>query len=419
MKIYDQKTSSAQAVPTQNRELFMAQLRDSLRVTAEQMLEEEVNALCGESHRPESGAQYRRAGSESGACYTEGRREAILRPRVRKQVGDGTEREHVLASYAAIRQPGNNAAAVVRALRAGMSTRSQAWASEGVMSKSAASRHWIETTAAKFAELRERELRGTEFFGLMLDGVALGDHAMVVVALGLTCAGKKMVLDFEVGASENAAVCTALVARLQRRGFGPPAGSRLFAVLDGAAALQTAVLTLWPDAVIQRCLVHKERNLYGYLRKGDHAEAKRLWLRLRLAQGEVAGREALAALRSFLLPLNAAAAASLAEAGEALITLHLLNVPATLHVSLLSTNAIENVMRNYRGQTAKVARWRLETNQISRWTATALLHVERGFHRLKGYADVPKLLAALARPAPASIPVGDIALRTSPRTTSP
>jgi transposase-like protein len=97
--------------------------------------------------------------------------------------------------------------------------------------------------------------------------------------------------------------------------------------LDGAAALQTAVLTLWPTAVIQRCLVHKERNLFGYLRKGDQAEARRLWRRLRLAQGEAAGREALAALQAFLAPLNAAASASLAEAGDQLIALHKLNVP--------------------------------------------------------------------------------------------
>lgn len=376
----------------------MTLLRDSLRTVAEQMLLEEVAALCGPSHYPPPGATYRRAGSERGTCHAGGRREAILRPRVRKQVGDGTEAEHVLASYAAMRRPGNNAAAVVTALGAGMSTRSQEWANEGVMSKSAASRHWIEATAAKITALRERDLRKMVFFGLMLDGVFLGDGAVVVIALGLLCTGEKVLLDFEVGASENAVVCTALVARLQRRGFGPPAGSRLFAVLDGAAALQTAVLTLWPTALIQRCVVHKERNLFGYLRQGDHAEAARLWRRLRLAQGEAAGREALAALQRFLLPLNAAAAASLAEAGDQLITLHQLNVPATLHVSLLSTNAIENVMRNYRAQTAKVSRWRLETNQVSRWTATALLHVERGFHRIKGHADLPQLLSALVLP---------------------
>lgn len=102
------------------------------------------------------------------------------------------------------------------------------------------------------------------FFGLMLDGVCLGDGAVVVIALGLRATGGKVLVDFEVGASENAVVCTALVARWQRRGFGPPAGSRRLAVLDGAAALQSAVLTLWPTAVIQRCVVHKERNLFGY-----------------------------------------------------------------------------------------------------------------------------------------------------------
>ena len=118
-------------------------------------------------------------------------------------------------------------------------------------------------------------------------------------------------------------------------------------------------------------------------------------------------------MRTFLLPLNAAATASLDEAGEALITLHKLNVPATLNGTLLSTNAIENVMRNYRGQTARVARWRLETNQLSRWTATALLHVELGFHRLKGHADLPKLVAALALPALAAAHVGHIPLQSN------
>jgi putative transposase len=398
VKKHNKPAASAQASAVENQELFLTLVRDSLRSVAEQMLLEEVAALCGPSHYPRPGAAYRRAGSERGTCHAGGRREAIIRPRVRKLAGDGTEEEHRLASYAAMRTPSNNAAAVVTALQAGMSTRSQEWASEGVMSKSAASRHWIKATAAKITEVRERDLRKMAFFGLMLDGVCLGDGAVVVIALGLRATGEKVLLDFEVGASENAVVCTALVARLQRRGFGPPAGSRLLAVLDGAAALQTAVLTLWPTAVIQRCLVHKERNLFGYLRKGDQAEARRLWRRLRLAQGEAAGREALAALQAFLAPLNAAASASLAEAGDQLIALHKLNVPATLHVSLLSTNAIENVMRNYRAQTAKVSRWRLETDQISRWTATALLHVERRFHRIKGHADLPQLLAALALP---------------------
>ena len=399
MKKHPKPTARAQAPAAENRELLLTLLQDSLRHVAEQMLVAEVAALCGPSHYPQPGAIYRRAGTEAGLCHAAGRREPILRPRVRRRGADGGEREHVLASYQAMRDPANNAAAVVTALRAGMSTRSQAWASDGAMSKSAASRHWIEATAAKVAELRERDLRGPEFFGLILDGVALAADAVVLVAVGLTCAGHKVILDFEPGASENTAVAKALVARLQGRGFAPIVGHRLLAVLDGSAPLQTAVLAAWPDAVIQRCLVHKQRNLYGYLRRGDHAESARLWRRLRLAEGEPAGREALAELRLFVAGRNAAGLASLDEAGDQLIALHRLNAPATLHVSLLSTNAIENVMRNYRGQTAKVTRWQPATDQISRWTATALLHVETGFHRLKGHADLPKLLKNLALPS--------------------
>jgi len=208
-----------------------------------------------------------------------------------------------------------------------------------------------------------------------------------------------------------------LVARLQARGFGPLPGHRLLAVLDGATALQTAVLATWPDALTQRCLVHKERNLYGYLRQGDHTEVKRLWRRLRLAEGADAGGEALAALRAFVATRNAAGLASLDEAGDQLITLHRLNVPATLHVSLLSTNAIENVMLNYRRQTVRVTRWEPATNQISRWTATALLHVETGFHRIKGHATLPILLQNLALPSLTS-GGGGSPLHTSPSLTT-
>ena len=218
---------------------------------------------------------------------------------------------------------------------------------------------------------------------------------MVVVALGITREGDKVMFDFEPGPSESAPVAKALVARLQTRGFGPIPGHRLLVVLDGAKPLKRAVLACWPESLIQRCVVHKDRKLFSYLRKADQAESKRLWRRLRLAEGAQAGREALADLRAFVATRNAAALARLDEAAESLITVHLLNVPATLHLSLLSTNAIENLMRNYRGQAAKITRWQAETEQISRWSATPMLHVETRFRRIKGHADLPKWVNTL------------------------
>jgi hypothetical protein len=98
----------------------------------------------------------------------------VQRPRVRQCDAGGKEREQVLASYHAMRDPDNNAAKVVTTLQAGMSTRSQEWANEGVTSKSAGSRYWMESTAGKIAELRELPSEQHEFIGLMLDGVWLG-----------------------------------------------------------------------------------------------------------------------------------------------------------------------------------------------------------------------------------------------------
>jgi putative transposase len=97
--------------------------------------------------------------------------------------------------------------------------------------------------------------------------------------------------------------------------------------------------------------------------------------------------------------------ASLLEAGDELIALHILGVPSTLHRSLLSTNLIENSFRTTRRKLGRVTRFRAETDQASRWLAYALLEVEKGFHRISGWCDLPALAAALERPLAASRPV--------------
>jgi len=192
-------------------------------------------------------------------------------------------------------------------------------------------------------------------------------------------------------------VVTELIGRIKQRGFH--VRGRLLAVMDGAMALRKAIKSHWPDALVQSCLIHKERNLHRYLRKVDHSECSRLMRRIREAQGPLAAKEAYSDLHRFLAARNAAAVASLEEAGEELICLHLLDVPATLNPSLLSTNMIENAILNYRRQTDRVTRWQPKTDQIERWSASALLWVEQGFRKIKGYRDLNDLIAALATPA--------------------
>ncbi len=204
-------------------------------------------------------------------------------------------------------------------------------------------------------------------------------------------------LDFEIGASENASVATTLCERLAARGFGPQEGCRLLCVFDGAKALRKGALRVFGDPIFQRCLVHKERNLQRYLSKRHWGELARLMERLRKAQGAQDGREARAELGRFLKGRNAQALESLEEAGEELIALHLLNVPNTLYRNLLSTNIIENSIRNMRRKLGRVTRWREETDQAPRWLALALTELEKGFNRLAGYRDLPELARALRR----------------------
>jgi transposase-like protein len=383
--------------PNEATEEFLQQMREAIRQSAQDLMEAEVAALCGRRYAPLDGGGYRRAGNEKGVMYHGGGKASLERPRVRRRRADGREEEAPLVSYAQVRSKRNIEREVFGLMQEGVSTRGTRRLSGETISPATASRLWVEGSAQKLEQLRSRDLSKESYFGLMIDGVFLSRELVVIVALGITCRGEKRVLDFAVGSSESYEVARELVVRLVERGFRPQ--GRLLAILDGSAALRKAVLELWPTAVIQHCVIHKERNLHRYLRRADHAECSRLCQRLRWAQGVVAGREALDALRRFLKPRNAAALASLDEAGEDLIALHLLNAPATLQTSLLSTNLIENAIRNYRRQTGRVTRWRAHTDQVDRWTATGLLWIEAGFHKIKGHADLAQLLKALAAPA--------------------
>ncbi len=350
--------------------------RDYLPGAVRQMLVEvmaaEVEELTGPKYRPNDDRVHRRAGSAGGQVLYEGRGETIKRPRVRRVAEDGSTKEVQLETYLAAQEPSALQAAIVRALAAGTSSRevSAVYPESPKTSRSNVSRLWVKVGEAKVVELRNRDIASQDWLVLMLDGIRLSQDQTAIAAIGITSGGKKHVLDFELGSSENYEVCRDLLARIKSRGFKTE--GRLLAVTDGSASLKKAVLEHFCDAIIQRCLVHKERNIRARLSKRDWGELARLFKRLREVQGERAAREALAELERFLETKNAAALASLHEAGEDLIALHKLELPSTLHTSLLSTKVIENSFRNVRRKLGRVARFRAETDQASRWMAYAL-----------------------------------------------
>jgi transposase-like protein len=366
-------------------------------VFVESMIEE-VNELCGKSYSPKSDAGYRRGGSAPGYIVVNGKVEKIERPRVRKKTAQGKEVEAELITYRAAQDFTEIENAILQAMAAGISTRGVArvFPEAAGTSPSSVSKRWVRIGRKFIDEFRSRDLAKESpagWFGLMIDGVGLADDLMAIVALGLAVDGRKVVLDFEIGSSENFETCSALLTRLKDRGLR--FGGAPLAVLDGSQALAKAVRQHYPDAKIQRCLVHKERNIRACLSKKHHGELARLFSLLRNAEGEDAGREKLADLRRFLARHSHKATESLDEAGDELITLHILHAPSTLNVSLLSTNNIENIFKSTRLKINRVTRWRSNTNQASRWLAYAFLEAEKGFRHIKGYKDIPLLLERL------------------------
>ncbi|NMP25248.1 transposase, partial [Sulfobacillus harzensis] len=109
---------------------------------------------------------------------------------------------------------------------------------------------------------------------LMVDGIRVGGH-LVVVALGIDDAGTKRILGLAEGATENSAVVKSLLTDLMERGFTIPEGQGLLAVIDGAKALAKAVREVFGDRVhIQRCQIHKTRNVLDHLPESMQATVR-------------------------------------------------------------------------------------------------------------------------------------------------
>lgn len=381
--------------------------RDYLRVITRKMLidvmSEEVSQLCGHPQHPLADAEFVRGGSADGYVYIDAHREQIKRPRVRRQGEDGVSAEIKLTSYTLAQDKGELEHHILNSL---ISVGSQKKVAKGFKkqrgnSSSEVSRLFQKHGKECFSQLRSRRLdfdqagNSYDWLVLAIDGVVLAKDLVAVVAIGIKSSGEKMVLDFEIGSSESFEISSNLVSRVKERGFSLSDGRKLLAVLDGSPALSKAVLRHFPTALIQRCLVHKERNLKRYLAKKDWASMFELTDRLRKSQGAQAAVLAYNELDSFLASKNLAARQSLHEAGLDLLTLNFLDAPATLNRNLMSTNMIENVILNFRTSSKHVCRWRSNTDQGCRWLATGLLEAEKGFKRLSGYRDLPKLIQNL------------------------
>ncbi len=350
------------------------------------MLEEEVRRRVGPPHRPDPTSSCVRWGRQPGYVVFGGQKVAITRPRVRTR-GD---EEVTLDSYARLQHDGRRQRAVREGIVAGLTTRNYQRAVESVwdgygIEKSSVSREFVQASAAQLQELCERKLGELDLVALLIDGIEIGKQVLVV-ALGIATSGQKYVLGLWQGATENTTVVKSLLEDLVARGL--PQDRRYLFVIDGAKALRAAIEKVFGErAEVQRCQIHKRRNVKDHLPENCQEDYDR---RIRNAYAMTDYAEAKVELEKIVRQLeriNPSAAHSLEEGLEETLTVHRWGVGARLRRSLSSTNSIESCLSTVERVTRNVKRWR-EGDQSLRWTATGLLEAEKRFNRIKGYREI-------------------------------
>jgi putative transposase len=350
------------------------------------ILEEEVARRVGPPHRPGPASSGVRWGRQPGYVVFGGQRVSIPRPRVRTREGE----EVALDSYARLQHDGRRQRAVREGIVAGLTTRNYHRAVESVLDgygieKSSVSREFVQASAAQLQELCERKLGELDLVALLIDGIEIGKQVLVV-ALGIESSGKKHVLGLWQGATENTTVVKALLEDLVERGLKQD--RRYLLVIDGAKALRAAIEKVFGErAEVQRCQIHKRRNVKDHLPENCQKDYDR---RIRNAYAMTHYAEARAELEKIVRQLeriNPSAAHSLEEGLEETLTVHRLGVGARLRRTLSSTNPIESCLSTVERVARNVKRWR-EGDQSLRWTATGLLEAEKRFNRIKGYREI-------------------------------
>ena len=375
-------------------ELLELAIRSGMKVFAT-MLEEDRIAICGPRYAHEADREASRAGRVASAVVLGGRKVSIERPRVR---ADG--REVALPTFETMAATDPLHRRAVEQMLVGVATRQYARSLEpapaGVTSrstsKSAVSRRFVARTAAQLDAWRATPLDSLDLVALLIDGVHVAEHC-IVVALGIDATGCKHALGIWDGSTENTALCQSLVANLQSRGL--PTDRSLLVLIDGSKALHKAVTQMFAEAaLIQRCQVHKQRNVLDHLPDKQRASVQAILQRAYGGNELAPARRLLVDLAHRLEADYPSAAESVREGLDDTLTVLTLGISDRLRRSLATTNAAESLVSRIRHVGRQVKRWR-NGRMILRWVGAGVLEAVKGFRRLKGYADMPQLVAVL------------------------
>jgi putative transposase len=364
------------------------------------LMEADVTELAGPKGRHDGARTAVRHGRERGSVTLGGRRVPVTRPRVRAADGSG---ELPVASYELFTSTEILGKLAMEKMLAGLSTRRYPVGLEPVgqrlaetscaTSKSAVSRRFVAMTETALAELLAADLSGLDLVALMIDGVHFAESCCVV-ALGIGIDGVKHPLALVEGSTENATLVTDLLVDL--RGRGLDVTCPMLVGIDGSKALRKAVLDVLDHPVIQRCQLHKVRNVKDHLPQRLRPSVGRKMTDAYHASSALQAEAALLALAKELDRTHPGAAASLREGLDETLTVLRLNVAPTLARTLRSTNCIESMISVCREHAGNVKRWR-DGQMALRWCAAGMVEAGKQFRRVNGHLHLPTLRAALQR----------------------
>jgi putative transposase len=382
---------------TATRQHLLAWVHAQGLAALDELFREEAVTLAGPKGRHQAPRTHHHWGTTATELTFGGRRVQVRRPRVRGLTGG----EATLPSVAAFRDRDPLTARMMQQLLAGVSTRQYETSLEARpsgrrtrgSSKSAVSRTVVRRTRQRLQEQLTRRLEGRAWVALFMDGVIVAQQT-VIVALGITREGHKEPLGLRLGSTENAVVCTELLQDLLARGL--TLDGRVLCVIDGGKGLRKALGDVLGDAaVIQRCQLHKARNLDALVPKGRQAYVRAALRRAYQAASAAAARRQLLALVTWLERNgHADAGASVREGLEETLTVLKLGLPPKLRRFFATTNCIENLIGTLRHVTRNIKRWR-DGDMRRRWIGLGLLRAAERFRRIQRHGELGALVRAL------------------------
>jgi len=355
-----------------------------------QLLESERTAVCGPryQHAGEARSAYR-SGHAPGELVLGGRKVSVRRPRARTLKGH----EVTLPSWQKFSAEDPLEDRSVEQMLLGVASRHYGRSLETLPaevrtrsdSKSSVSRRFVTATQSKLDELLTRDLSEIPLLALMIDGVHFADH-VVLLALGIDRNGFKHVLGLQEGATENATACRSLLTNLRDRGLRTDRS--ILASLDGGKALACAVRDVFGRrALLQRCQVHKTRNVLDHLPQSKRTSVGQALKQAYRCKDKKRAKRLLLNLARSLRTDHPGATASILEGLNETLTIKPWKLSVVLERMLSTTNAIENLISSVRRVSRRVKHWQ-DGSMILRWTAAGLQEAEKGFRRVRGYKNL-------------------------------